>query len=191
MTSMNDRWRNLPRIFGTALLIGALGCEGLKDPPGKPDPIATAPASVPEEPLSPLKDLKPKQAALPKLPKGAGEIDEDAPDELTPTPSGLYYRILRKSDGRKPTTQNRVVVNYRGTLDNGSQFDSSYDRAEPSEFGLTQVIKGWTEGLQLIGEGGMIELEIPYWLAYGPMGSPPRIPGKATLHFLIELKEVK
>ncbi len=187
---MNSSSLSIACVFGAALWTGLLGCEGLQDPPGKQDPIATAPAAAPDEP-PPQKDLKPRKAALPKLPQGAGEIDEDAPDELTPTPSGLYYRILRKSDGRKPTAQNRVLAHYRGTLDSGSQFDSSYDRGEPSEFPLNGVIKGWTEGLQLIGEGGMIELEIPYELGYGAMGKTPKIPPKATLHFLIELKEVK
>ena len=176
-------------VAGTVILTGTLGCDGLKDPPGKQDPIATAPA--PDEPPAPPKDLKPKKAALPKLPTGAGEIDADAPEELTPTQSGLYYRILRKSGGRKPTAQNRVLAHYRGTLDNGSQFDSSYDRGSPTEFGLGQVIKGWTEGLQLVGERGMIELEIPYDLGYGPGGNPPKIPPKATLHFLVELIEIK
>ena len=103
----------------------------------------------------------------------------------------MYYRILRTSDGRKPEASNTVVAHYRGTLDNGIQFDSSYDRHEPTSFPLNGVIKGWTEGLQLIGEGGMIELEIPGKLGYGPTGHGPTIPPNATLHFLLELKQVK
>lgn len=186
---MNRKVREFAYLVGMVILTGAMGCDGLKDPPGKQDPIATVPA--PEDAIEPPKNLMPKKAALPKLPTGAGEIDADAPDELTPTPSGLYYRILRKSDGRKPTAQDRVLAHYQGTLDNGSQFDSSYSRGSPTEFGLNQVIKGWTEGLQLIGEGGMIELEIPYALGYGPGGKAPTIPALATLHFLVELKEVK
>ena len=176
-------------IVGMMLIFGLTGCEGLKDPPGsQPDPVATAPA----EPSSsePPKDLKPKKVDLPELPKGAGAIDADAPDELTPTATGLYYRILRKSDGRKPTASDSVVAHYKGWFDDGRQFDSSYDKGKPSSFEVSGVIKGWTEGLQLIGEGGMIELEIPYELGYGASGRGP-IPPKATLHFIIELKEVK
>ena len=176
--------------IGVVLFFGLAGCEGLKDPStSQPDPVAKAPA----EPSSsePPKDLKPKQADLPELPKGAGEIDAAAPNELTPTATGLYYRILRKSDGRKPKASDTVVAHYKGWLDDGTKFDSSYDRGEPTSFPLNGVIKGWTEGLQLIGDGGMIELEIPYGLAYGAAGKPPTIPPKATLHFIIELKELR
>jgi FKBP-type peptidyl-prolyl cis-trans isomerase len=184
------RW--LTGVFGLSVLTLTSGCEGLKDlPTGPQDAVATAPAPPPDEEPIKTADLKPKKAPLPKLPAGAGEMDADAPEELTPTNTGLYYRILRKSDGRKPKATESVVAHYRGTLDDGSQFDSSYDKGKPIPFGLNQVIKGWTEGLQLIGEGGMIELEIPYQLGYGPNGSPPRIPGKATLHFIVELKEIQ
>lgn len=182
-------WRVICVVGAATIVTCLLGCEGLQEPPAKQAPIATAPPPQ-DEPLD-TTDLKPRKAALPKLPPGVGKIDEDAPDELTPTASGLYYRILRKSDGRKPEASNTVLAHYRGTLDNGTQFDSSYDRHEPSSFGLRQVIPGWTEGLQLIGEGGMIELEIPYQLGYGASGNPPKIPPKATLHFLVELKEVQ
>ncbi len=67
------------------------------------------------------------------------------------------------------------------------EFDSSYKRGEPIPFPLSGVVAGWTEGLQLIGEGGMIELEVPSELGYGPGGKPPKIPGGATLHFIVEL----
>src|SRR5690242_3469672 len=99
------------------------GCEGLKDPAtGNPDPVATAPA---EPTAEPPKDLRPKSAGLPTLPKGAGKIDDDAPGELTPTSSGLYYRILRKSDGPKPLATDTVLAHYKGWLDDGTVFDSS------------------------------------------------------------------
>jgi len=176
-------------LAGVMLVVGLTGCEGLKDPTtSKPDPVATAPAEPAAHSAAP-QDLKPKSAGTPTLPKGAGKIDDDAPEEMTPTSTGLYYRILRKSDGRKPTAKDKVVAHYKGWLDDGKQFDSSYDRGEPSTFGLYEVVKGWTEGLQLIGEGGMIELEIPGELGYpqGRSGIPPM----ATLHFIVELKEVK
>lgn len=134
---------------------------------------------------------KKKEVAFPELPKGAGQIDKDAPKTLTDTKSGLKYRILRKGEGKLPKATDSVKVNYQGWLDNGKVFDSSYKRKESISFGLNQVIKGWTEGMQLVGEGGMIELEIPYDLGYGTRGSPPDIPPKATLHFLVELLEVK
>jgi FKBP-type peptidyl-prolyl cis-trans isomerase len=132
-----------------------------------------------------------KEVAFPELPKGAGKIDKDAPKTFSETKSGLKYRILRKGEGKKPKSTDKVEVNYQGWLDNGKVFDSSYKRKESISFGLNQVIKGWTEGMQLVGEGGMIELEIPYDLGYGTRGSPPDIPPKATLHFLVELLGVK
>ena len=171
-----------------ALLVALAGCGGSGNDL-KPEPVATAPALPSSEMPSP-KNLKPKKEPIPDLPAGAGAIDSDAPEELTPTASGLYYRILRQSDGRKPKPTDTVLAHYRGTLDNGQQFDSSYDRGEPTEFPLEGVIKGWTEGLQLIGEGGMIELEIPPNLGYGDMDRP-KIPANSTLHFIIELEKVK
>ena len=119
-----------------------------------------------------------------------GPKDADAPEEFTTTASGLKYRILRKSDGKKPTAANSVVAHYKGWLDDGKVFDSSYKRREPTPFPLSGVIPGWTEGLQLIGEGGMIELEIPSDLGYGPNGMGADIPGGATLHFIVELIRV-
>lgn len=120
-----------------------------------------------------------------------GAVDKDAPEEFTTTKSGLKYRVRRKGDGKKPTAKDTVSVHYKGWLDNGKEFDSSYARGESIEFPLNGVIKGWTEGMQLVGKGGMIELEIPYALGYGERGAPPDIPGKATLHFLVELLEVQ
>ncbi len=119
-----------------------------------------------------------------------GPIDSDAPTEFTVLDSGLQYRILRQSDGNKPSNFSKVKVHYHGTLDDGTVFDSSYSRGKPAIFGLNQVVAGWTEGLQLIGEGGMIELRIPPELGYGSAGSPPVIPGDATLTFSVEMIRV-
>lgn len=132
-----------------------------------------------------------KEVKLPKLPAGAGKVDEDAPKTFETTDSGLKYRILRKGTGAKPKVANKVKVNYEGWLDNGKVFDSSYKRKEPISFPLNGVIKGWTEGMQLVGTGGMIELEIPAELGYGDRGAGADIPGGARLHFLVELLEVK
>ena len=126
-------------------------------------------------------------------PRGSnpGPTDPDAPTEFTMTESGLKYRILRKSDGAKPTAHDSVTVDYVGWLDDESEFDNSYNRREPAKFALGSVIPGWTEGLQYVAEGGMIELEIPSALGYGPRGHGASIPGGATLHFKVELHEIQ
>jgi FKBP-type peptidyl-prolyl cis-trans isomerase len=100
--------------------------------------------------------------------------------------------VLRKGTGASPKATNKVKVNYHGWLDDGKVFDSSYKRGEAIEFGLNQVIPGWTEGMQLVGKDGMIELVIPSNLGYGPRGTPGGpIPPNATLHFLVELLDVR
>jgi FKBP-type peptidyl-prolyl cis-trans isomerase len=116
-----------------------------------------------------------------------GPVDDDAPEEFTETDSGLKYRIRRKSDGDKATADDSVTVNYRGWLDDGTEFDSSYQRGESISFPLGGVIPGWTEGMQLVGVGGMIELTIPAELGYGSRGAGAAVPPNATLHFLVEL----
>ena len=127
----------------------------------------------------------------PTLPTGAGAIDADAPKAFASTASGLQYRVLRKGTGANPKATSNVKVNYHGWLDDGKVFDSSYKRGEAIEFPLNGVIPGWTEGMQLVGQGGMIELLIPSKLGYGARGAPPVIPPNATLHFLVELLEVR
>lgn len=131
------------------------------------------------------------QVPLPKLPAGAGEVDKDAPKTLAVTGSGLQYRVLRKGTGDSPKATSVVKVYYHGWLDDGKVFDSSYDHSEAIEFPLNRVIPGWTEGVQLVAPGGMIELVIPAKLGYGDRGVPGKIPPGATLHFLVELLEVK
>ena len=121
---------------------------------------------------------------------GPTVVDADAPTEFTTTSSGLKYRVLRKGDGNNPRGSDRVTVHYKGWLDSGKIFDSSYTKGEPISFGLKEVVRGWTEGLQLVNEGGMIELEIPSPLGYGAQG-PPGIPPNSTLHFIVELIKVQ
>lgn len=127
------------------------------------------------------------RAAEPATSPGPEVVDKDAPKDFTSTESGLKYRIRRKSDGKKPTATEMVTVHYRGWLDDGTEFDSSYKRGQPAKFRLDGVIPGWTEGLQLIGKGGMIELEVPPSLGYGATGTGRSIPPNARLHFLVEL----
>ncbi len=132
-----------------------------------------------------------REVELPALPEGAGKPDADAPKTFTETKSGLKYRILRKGGDVKPGMTSTVKVHYHGWLDNKKVFDSSYQRQESIEFPLNRVIPGWTEGMQLVGKNGMIELEIPPNLGYGERGAPPVIPPNARLHFLVELLDVR
>ena len=105
--------------------------------------------------------------------------------------SGLKYKIEREGSDTKPTTVDEVEVNYKGTLLDGRVFDSSYDRGQSIKFALNRVIPGWTEGLQLIGEGGKITLYLPSDLAYGERGAPGSIiEPNATLIFEVELLKV-
>ena len=107
-------------------------------------------------------------------------------------PSGLQYKILKEGNGPKPTASDSVVCNYRGTLINGTEFDSSYKRGEPATFPVTGVIKGWTEALQLMPVGSKWQLFIPPDLAYGPRGTPGGPIGpNATLIFEVELLSIK
>ena len=102
-------------------------------------------------------------------------------------PSGLQYRVLKEGDGKHPKKSDQVVVHYKGTLIDGSEFDSSYKRGEPAKFGVSQVIKGWTEALPLMKEGSKWMLYIPWQLAYGEKGSGKLIGPKETLIFEVEL----
>jgi FKBP-type peptidyl-prolyl cis-trans isomerase len=116
----------------------------------------------------------------------------DHADEFTVTESGLNYLITREGDGEKPKPTDAVVVHYRGKLADGSEFDSSYKRKEPAGFSLGGVIPGWTEGLQLVKVGGMIELIVPPDLGYGESGTRDgSIPPNATLYFTVELLEIQ
>ena len=104
-------------------------------------------------------------------------------------PSGLQYKVIKEGTGNTPTATDKVKTHYKGTLIDGTEFDSSYKRNRPAEFGVKGVIKGWTEALQLMKVGGKWELYIPAELAYGQRGRPS-IPANSTLIFEIELLDI-
>jgi FKBP-type peptidyl-prolyl cis-trans isomerase FklB len=106
-------------------------------------------------------------------------------------PSGLQYKILKEGTGPKPSASDSVVCNYRGTLIGGTEFDSSYKRGQPATFPVGQVIKGWTEALQLMPVGSKWQLFIPSEMAYGPRGPSPDIGPNATLIFEVELLSIQ
>ena len=116
--------------------------------------------------------------------------ENGAKEGVTTTESGLQYEILSSGDGAKPTTNDQVTVHYHGMLTDGTVFDSSVDRGQPATFGVTQVIKGWTEALQLMSVGDKWKLTIPSNLAYGDQGAGGMIGPGATLIFEVELLEI-
>src|SRR6201992_3584588 len=125
--------------------------------------------------------------------KGEAFLKENASKEgVKTTASGLQYKIVKEGAGKSPKATDTVLVHYRGTLLNGTEFDSSYKRNEPISFPLNRVIPGWTEGLQLVKEGGKAILYIPSKLAYGESGTPggPIGPNE-TLIFEVELLKVQ
>lgn len=121
---------------------------------------------------------------------GVGVIDAAAAEEgATKTASGMVFRSLEEGTGASPSATDRVTVHYKGTLRDGTTFDSSYDRGQPATFGLNQVVPCWTEGLQMMKEGGKAKLTCPPDLAYGDRAAGAIPPG-ATLTFEVELIEV-
>ena len=107
------------------------------------------------------------------------------------TASGLQYEVLTAAEGKKPKATDKVKVHYEGTLIDGTVFDSSYRRGEAISFGLNQVIKGWTEGVQLMSVGAKYKFFIPYNLAYGERGAGAQIPPYAALIFTVELLDIE
>ncbi|HTX17536.1 MAG TPA: FKBP-type peptidyl-prolyl cis-trans isomerase [Bacteroidota bacterium] len=112
-------------------------------------------------------------------------------DSVKTLPSGLQYKVLVQGTGRKPTLTDTVTTHYRGTLIDGTEFDSSYKRGEPASFPVGGVIRGWTEALQLMNVGSKWELFIPSDLAYGERGAGQTIGPNSTLIFEVELLSIK
>jgi len=111
-------------------------------------------------------------------------------DGVQVTDSGLQYKVIEEGEGDSPTPADKVTVHYTGTLIDGKVFDSSVQRGEPAQFGVTQVISGWVEGLQLMKPGAKFEFYIPQELAYGEQGSPGSIPPYSALVFEVELVKI-
>jgi len=125
------------------------------------------------------------------LEKGKKFLAENATKEgVKSTSSGLQYKVVKEGAGQSPKATDTVLVHYRGTLINGMEFDSSYERREPIEFPLNRVIKGWTEGVQLMKEGSTYQFYIPSHLAYGSRGAGADIGPDETLIFDVELLKV-
>ena len=114
-----------------------------------------------------------------------------APASVETTPSGIQITTLKAGTGAAPKASDTVSVHYRGTLENGTEFDSSYKRGKPATFPLSGVVPCWTEGVQKIKVGGKAKLVCPPQLAYGSRGIPGVIPANATLIFEVEVLEIK
>lgn len=134
---------------------------------------------------------KEKEQAQTAIAEGKVYLEENAKrDGVTQTKSGLQYEVLTEGTGKTPKATDTVRCHYEGRLLDGTVFDSSYKRGEPADFGLNQVIPGWTEGVQLMKEGAKFRFTIPYMLAYGEGGAGASIPPYATLVFDVELIKV-
>jgi len=166
--------------------------KGIEDALSGAEPLMT-----PGDMHNTLLDLKRRVVAAQKksaverelktVAEGKQFMEENAKKEgVVTTDSGLQYQIIEEGTGKAPSPTDKVTVNYRGTLINGNEFDSSYSRGEPATFQLNGVIKGWTEGLQHVKEGGKIKLFIPPTLAYGDRGPMAH----RTLVFDVELLSV-
>lgn len=134
---------------------------------------------------------KQKAESQKAISEGKAFLEENGKKEgVVTTKSGLQYEVLTEGTGKQPKATDTVRCHYEGSLINGSIFDSSYKRGEPAEFGLSQVIPGWTEGVQLMKEGAKYRFYIPYVLGYGENGAGSSIPPYSTLIFDVELIKV-
>ncbi len=134
---------------------------------------------------------KEKEQAQNAIAEGKVYLEQNAKrDGVTQTKSGLQYEVLTEGTGKSPKATDTVRCHYEGRLLDGTVFDSSYKRGEPADFGLNQVIPGWTEGVQLMKEGAKFRFHIPYLLAYGERGAGAQIPPYSTLIFDVELIKV-
>lgn len=163
--------------------------RGLKDAFGNATPLI--PKEKSQAAINNLFVTVSKQKHAPTIAEGKSFLEKNKMQSgVQTTPSGLQYQVINRGTGIRPKATDTVLVNYRGTLLNGKQFDSSYDRNEPLSLPLNGVIAGWTEGVQLMQTGSKYKFFIPYNLAYGERGAGQDIPPYSTLIFEIELLKV-
>ena len=170
---------------------------------GVADMMAEREAPVPEEELQAAlqafsqtireaQDAERTAASETNRREGEAFLAENAEREgVTTTESGLQYEVLEPGDGPTPAADDQVTIHYRGTLPDGTEFDSSYERGQPATFGVSGVIPGFTEALQLMPVGSKYRFVIPSDLAYGPQGSPPAIGPDQALVFEVEMLEIQ
>jgi FKBP-type peptidyl-prolyl cis-trans isomerase FklB len=196
--------KDLRSVLGIGLNIGSnLSKQNIPINPdvlatGIKDAIAGKPQLTPDQVKETMaafeKDMEQKQqaAAQKNVSEGAKFLEENKKKEgVKTTASGLQYKLIKVGTGAQPKETDTVTVNYRGTLINSTEFDSSYKRGEPATFPVNGVIKGWTEALQLMKIGSKYQLFIPPNLAYGERAVGPDISPNSTLIFDVELMGVK
>lgn len=174
----------------------AIVFRGIEDAFSGKEPLVTADeaAAIKQEYAAKLREeraAKMKEEGEKNRQEGEAFLAENSkkPGVVT-TKSGLQYLVLEEGKGPKPVETDQVKVHYKGTLLDGTEFDSSYKRGRPANFALNRVIRGWTEGLQLMSPGGKYRFFIPADLGYGARGSGPKIGPNATLIFDVELVEI-
>jgi len=167
--------------------------KGVKDALSGTKPLLTE-QEIQETMVAFQKEMAAKQEQVAKRNKAEGEafLAENKKKEGVKTlPSGLQYKVIKAGTGKKPKSNDTVTVHYRGTLINGTEFDSSYKRGQPVSFPVSGVIPGWTEALQLMEEGAKWQLFIPSNIAYGERGAGGVIGPNATLIFEVELVSIQ
>jgi len=165
---------------------------GMKDALSGRKPLLTE-QEVRETMIAFEKDMQDKRSQLAQKNSGESQkfiLDNKGKEGVKTTASGLQYKVVKEGNGAQPKSSDTVTVNYRGTLTDGTEFDSSYKRGQPASFPVSGVIKGWTEALQLMKVGSKYQLFIPPDLAYGQTGQGS-IPPNAVLIFEVELLDVK
>ncbi len=167
--------------------------KGIEDALAGAKPLLTD-KEIQETMMAFQKEVMAKQAEVAKKNKTEGEAflaENKKKEGVKTTASGLQYKVIKPGKGKKPKSSDSVTVNYRGTLIDGTEFDSSYKRGQPATFQVSGVIPGWTEALQLMEEGAKWQLFIPSNLAYGERGAGGVIGPNATLIFEVELISIQ
>lgn len=181
---------NVRREFGEDMDLAAFQAGVQDQLGGSESRVSDADANAALQALVASRQAAQEAAATENITVGKDFLAENGKREGVVTlPSGLQYEVLTDADGPKPSASDRVTTHYRGTLIDGTQFDSSYDRGQPATFPLNGVIAGWTEALQLMSPGAKWRLFIPPELAYGARAQGP-IPANSTLIFDVELIEI-